>query len=223
MEKHTFLSVLAVTLVALAVAMFIPGKQAEKPSNLPWQIELTPSGTTRVFGIELGKTTLAEIEALIREPAEVSLFARDNGQRVVEAYFDNVDFSGLRARMVLVMELGQQEIEAMFERGARIATMGGGTRKVTLSDEDMLRVRNTPVAVITYIPRINLDASMIAKRFGNPAQRIKEKGGEVEHWLYPEKGLDIALDPKSKEVLQYVPPARFERLLQPLREKGEVL
>jgi hypothetical protein len=222
MEKHTFLSVLAVTLVALAVAMFIPGKQAEKPSKLPWQIELTPSGTTRVFGAELGKTTLSEVEVLLGEPAEVSLFARDDGQRAVEAYFDSVDLSGLRARMVLVMALEQDEIKAMFERGARIATMGSGTRKVTLSDEDMLRVRNTPVAVITYIPRINLDAAMIEKRFGSPTQRIKEKDGAIEHWLYPAKGLDIALDPKGKEVLQYVPPARFESLLRPLMEKGEV-
>lgn len=221
MERHTFLAVLAVTIVVLVVAMFIPGQQGEKPSNLPWQIEQTASGATRVFGIELGKTTLGGVEALIREPAEVSLFAKDDGQRVVEAYFDNVDLSGLRARMVLVMALGQEEIGAMFERGARIATMGSGTRKVTLSDEDMLRVRNTPVAVITYIPRINLDASMIEKRFGTPSQRIKEEDGVIEHWLYPEKGLDIALDPEGKEVLQYVRPDRFDSLLRPLQEKAD--
>lgn len=220
MERHTFLAVLAVTIVALVVAIFIPGQPVvEKPSNLPWQIEQTAGGATRVFGIELDKTTLGGVEALIKEPAEVSLFAKDDGQRVIEAYFDNVDFSGLRARMVLVMALGQEEIAAMFERGARIATMGSGTRKVTLSDEDMLRVRNTPVAVITYIPRINLDASMIEKRFGNPSQRIKEKDGAIEHWLYPEKGLDIALDPEGKEVLQYVSPKDFDSLRRPLLEK----
>lgn len=219
MERHIFLSVLAVTIIALAVAMFIPGQRGEMPDNLPWQIEQTPSGSTRVFGIELGKTTLGEVEQLINEPAEVSLFAKDDSQQVVEAYFDNVDFSGLRARMVLVVALGQEEIEAMFERGERIATMGSGTRKVTLSDEDMRRVRNTPVAVITYIPRINLDAAMIEKRFGSPALRVKEKEGDIEHWLYAEKGLDIALDPKGKEVLQYVPPKRFDDLLRPLQEK----
>jgi len=219
MERHIFLSVLAVTIIALAVAMFIPGQRGEMPDNLPWQIEQTPSGSTRVFGIELGKTTLGEVEQLINEPAEVSLFAKDDSQQVIEAYFDNVDFSGLRARMVLVVALGQEEIEAMFERGERIATMGSGTRKVTLSDEDMRRVRNTPVAVITYIPRINLDAAMIEKRFGSPTRQIKEKEGDIEHWLYAEKGLDIALDPKGKEVLQYVPPKRFDDLLRPLQEK----
>ncbi len=74
----------------------------------------------------MGKTTLGEVEQLINEPAEVSLFAKDDSQQVIEAYFDNVDFSGLRARMVLVVALGQEEIEAMFERGERIATMAVG-------------------------------------------------------------------------------------------------
>lgn len=218
MGRHTFLLVLAFTLIALAVALLLPGRSVDKPDKLPWQIELLEGGSTRVFGIELGNTTLGEAEVLIREPAEVSLFDRGEGKRVVEAYFDNVDFSGLRARMVMVMALSQEELEAMFGRGVRIATMGSGTRKVTLSDEDMSKVRGTPVGAITYIPRVNLDAAIIEKRFGVPAQRIHEKEGEIEHWLYPEKGLDIALDPEGKEVLQYVPPDRFETLRRPLEE-----
>lgn len=219
MERHTFLAVLAITLVALAVGIFIPGKPPEKPHYLPWQIELTPDGSTRVFGLELGKSTLSNAEKLIKEPSEVTLFARDEGERVVEAYFDDVDFSGLRARMVLVMDLPQEELKAMFEHGTRIATMGSGTRKVTLSDEGKQRVRNAPIGLITYIPKINLDATMIEKRFGAPAKRISEKEGKIEHWLYPDKGLDIALDPKGKEVFQYVPPKRFDSLLRPLQEK----
>jgi hypothetical protein len=216
MDRYTFLSVLAVTLVALALAIFIPGKEVEVPRSMPWQVEQTEGGSTRVFGIELGSTTLAEVEAIIKEEAEVSLFARDEGRRVVEAYFDNVDFRGLRARMVLVMALEPEEVDGMFERGVRIANMGGGSRKVTLSDEDLRLVGDTPVGVITYIPRSNLDAETIERRFGTPAQRIKEKDGVIEHWLYPEKGLDIALDTDGKEVLQYVTPERFDSLLQPL-------
>lgn len=218
MGRHTFLLVLAFTLIALAAALLLPERSVDKPDKLPWQIELLDGGNTRVFGIELGNTTLGEVEVLIREPAEVSLFDRGEGKRVVEAYFDNVDFSGLRARMVMVMDLSQEELEAMFGRGVRIATMGSGTRKVTLSDDDMSKVRGTPVGAITYIPRVNLDAAIIEKRFGVPVQRIQEKEGEIEHWLYPEKGLDIALDPEGKEVLQYVSPDRFETLRRPLEE-----
>lgn len=216
MERHTFLGVLAFTLIALAVALLLPGRSVDKADNLPWQVEQTADGSIRVFGIELGKTTLGEAELLIHEPAEVTLFDRGDDQRVVEAYFDKVDFSGLRARMVVVMALSQEQITAMFERGVRIATLGSGTRKVTLSDQDLSTIRETPVAAITYIPRINLDAEVIEKRFGTPSQRVSEEDGKIEHWLYPQKGLDIALDPEGKEVLQYVPPDRFDELRMPL-------
>ncbi len=215
MARHTFLWVLGFTLVAVAVGLFLPGRSIEKPDNMPWQVERV-GDTTRVFGIELGKTTLSDVERLINEPAEVSLFNRE-GQRIVEAYFDRVDFSGLRARMVLVMDLSKEELDGMFHRGVRIAKLGSGANKVTLADEDMRKVGNTPVVAITYIPRINLDAAIIEKRFGEPTRRISEKEGMIEHWLYAEKGLDVALDPEGKEVLQYVLPSRFTAsLLQPL-------
>jgi hypothetical protein len=38
----------------------------------------------------------------------------------------------------------------------------------------------------------------------------------VEHFLYPAKGLDLILDRKGKEVLQYVAPRDFARLREPL-------
>lgn len=219
MGRHTFWGVLLFTLIALAIALLLPGRSVDKVANLPWQIEQTAGGSIRVFGIELGHTTVGDVELLVGEPAEVSLFDRGNEQRVVEAYFDNVDFSGLRARMVLVVALGKEELQAMYTRGARIANLGSGTRKVTLTKEDLSKVRATAVNTITYIPRINLDAAMIEKRFGKPAQRIHEKESGIEHWLYPEVGLDIALDAEGKEVLQYVAPKRFDELLKPLQVK----
>ena len=52
-------------------------------------------------------------------------------------------------------------------------------------------------------------------RFGEPAEQIQATG--VTHYLYPDKGLVVALHENSKEVIQYVHPARFEQLSQPLR------
>ena len=54
-----------------------------------------------------------------------------------------------------------------------------------------------------------------SQRFGPPAQRIR--GNEhLEHWLYPALGLSLALDSQGKEVLQYVAPAQFGQLRDPL-------
>jgi hypothetical protein len=225
MERFIFLGVLLLTLLALGIAMLLPGKAPEGPTYLPWQIEKTLSGSTRVFGLELGKSTLADAQQRFKEVYEVSMFARDDGSKVVEAYFDSLTLSGLRARVVLVMEMSPEQLDGFYKRGERIATMGSGTRKVTLADNDLQRLATMPIASLTYIPKANLDAELIQARFGKPVERIREIGGEsrVEHWLYPEQGLDLILHEKGKEVLQYVQPARFELLRKPLSDKGEVV
>jgi hypothetical protein len=200
----------------VVIAVFVvPGKEMHDV-RLPWQITVTPDGGSRVLGVELGRTSLGDAEIAFNEPAEVSLFARDDGRRVVEAYFDSVDISGIRARIVVVMALDTAQIDAMYERGIRVANMGGGRRKVTLSDEDLVALKQLPIGSMTYIPRANLDAELVQKRFGEPAAKVAEPEGEAVHWLYPEKGLDIALNPEEKEVLQYVRPEDFERISAPL-------
>ena len=61
---------------------------------------------------------------------------------------------------------------------------------------------------------------MIEKRFGQPERVIQEMvEGETKmtHWLYPEKGLDVAMDEKGNVVMQYVSPDKFEQLVGPLK------
>jgi hypothetical protein len=220
MERHMFLGVLAFSILAVIVGvLFLPGRQPGEV-HLPWQVEITPQGNSRVFGVEIGRTTLAEAEQTFREPAEVSLFEHQDGLRVVEVYFNNVDISGLRARVVLVMDLDAEQLAGMYQRGERLANMGGGRRKVSLASTDLHAVKNMTFNSLSYIPRHNLDDAVVKSRFGEPAERIAEKTGKVVHWLYPEKGLDIALNPEAKEVLQYVQPARFDAVRRPLLEQA---
>jgi hypothetical protein len=229
MERYIFLGVLLFSLLAVAIGIMVPGntRQSTQPEAvyLPWQIETTASGSIRVLGLELGHSTLAEAQQRFREPYEVSLFARDGGERVVEAYFDSITLSGLRARVVLVMALTPEQLDGLYERGVRIATLGSGSRKVTLAADDLQWLAAMPIATLTYIPKSDLSAELVAARFGLPAERIREQGGDsgVEHWLYPQLGLDVALHEKGKEVLQYVQPAHFELLRRPLFEQGELL
>ena len=225
MERYIFLGVLLFTLLALGIGMMLPGKAPEETVYLPWQIEQTASGSTRVVGLELGHSTLADAEQRFREPYEVSMFAREDGYKVVEVYFDSITLSGIRARVVLVMGLSDEQLNGFYDRGVRVATMGSGTRKVTLHDSDFRGLAALPIASLTYIPKNNLSPELIEARFGQPAQRILEKGTEspVEHWLYPQQGLDLILHEKGKEVLQFVQPAHFETLRKPLLEKGELV
>ena len=91
----------------------------------------------------------------------------------------------------------------------------GLAKKYFLSADDLPQVLNQTIVGLTFVPAVNLDETVILARFGEPAERIQSTG--VEHYLYPEKGLDIALHEESKEVLQYVSPDAFQQLVQPLR------
>ncbi|HDK38533.1 MAG TPA: hypothetical protein ENG92_05910, partial [Thiolapillus brandeum] len=114
MGDHIFLKVLGVAIVALIAALWLPGGQPpEEYKFLPWQIEVTDDGYSSVFGITLGKSTLAEVEQQFQEPAEISLFATDDGDRVVEAYFNSVSLSGFRAKIVAILGFSDEELRGM--------------------------------------------------------------------------------------------------------------
>jgi hypothetical protein len=82
-------------------------------------------------------------------------------------------------------------------------------------EQDLLSLSQGRVGHLTYIPSADLSEELIRSRFGEPTERITEKSGIV-HWLYPGKGMDIAVNPNGKEVFQYVLPARFPALIAPL-------
>lgn len=219
MGRHVFLTVLVVSILAVVIGILIPGQPREKAINLPWQVEHIPDGSIRVFGLVLGTSTLQDAQQLFQEEAELSMFASDDGNRVVEGFFNQLTLSGLRARMVVALTYSEDELEAIFNRGARISTMGSGQRKVALSGEDKMTALHTPIVAITYLPKANLDATLVENRFGQPAEKIREQKTDVEHWLYPEIGLDIALSEEQKDVLQYTLPNRFESLVAPLKNQ----
>ncbi len=56
---------------------------------------------------------------------------------MVEVYFQRIYISGLKADVVLNLELTEKQAKEMFERGERISRLGDDTRKVELSSSDM--------------------------------------------------------------------------------------
>ena len=218
MDSKIIAGILGFSVLALIVGILIPGGELTQSQTLPWQIEHTADGSTRVFGLILGTSTLQDAEHKLQAAAEINLFDSPDKPRVVEAYFDKISLGGLSAKMIIEIEVSPGHMQAIFERGIRIATLGNGTRKVTLQDNDLALARNSPIISIAYLPRARLEQDLIYKRFGEPAQRITEAESNTTHWLYPQLGLDVALDADGSAVLQYVAPAEFARLTQPLRK-----
>lgn len=202
-------------------SFFMPGKP-DDISGLPWHIEHPTPGTTRIFGLTLGVSTANEAEQSFREEAKPSLFKSPRGQLAAEMFFEQVTLAGLKSKIVITIAVPDAELQAMYERGLRISSASAGKR-ISLAPEDAARVRTLPIASMTYMPSVRLEEGILGKRFGQPAQRIKEKESGAIHWLYPQNGLDITLGGEEKPVLQYVAPKDFGKLAAPLLNNGELI
>lgn len=186
----------------------------------PWQIRVLDSGHSRVFGITLGRSTLGEAAERLGRGYKLALFEDKAGRYSLEVYYNELTRGGLSGKLILVLEGDQADLAELRRRAASRQVLGSGNIRYTLSDADQLAVPSRRITGLDYIPYVNLDPEVITARFGTPAERIRLEAGR-EHWLYPDRGLDILLDPEGRELLQYVPPADFARLVQPLREAQE--
>lgn len=224
MDKKIFLGVLALVAVSISVLLMAPDNSVNTPDTLPWKIAHPTPDTTRIFGITLGQTSLDETKELFAGEAEIqiSLFKPTDGNLSVEAFTEEVNFNGLKAKIVMNIAMPAGELQGMFNRGLRINSTPSGKR-ITLTADDLARVQQAPISSLTYLPNVRLDDAILAKRFGEPAQRVRENRSGVIHWLYPQHGLDIVLGGDEKPLMQYVSPRDFKLLRAPLLANGEIL
>ncbi len=222
MDRKIILGVIALIVGAIAVLMLVPEPPKQTPDTLPWNITHPSPDTSRVFGITLGQSSLNDLERLFKEETEISMFKTSDGKMLIEAFFDELNLNGLKAKFVLTIAVPPEELEGMFNRGLRMNSTTSGKR-ITLTPDDLARVRNAPVASLTYLPSARVEESIFTKRFGTPVQRIRETQSGTIHWLYPQHGLSVTLGGEQKPVLQYVSPRDFELLRAPLLAHGEIL
>lgn len=209
------LSVVVLLAAPLGWQMLRGPGPAEPMRHLPWQIEVLEGGASRVFGLTLGTSTLGDARAVWGPEMQLAVVAAPNEVGTLEAYFESVTAGAVTGRMVLSAELPPEAVMRMRERAVKAEYMDSTTRRFTLGAEDAQAALDAPLLGISFIPSAQLDEAVVLQRFGTPAERIRESD-RVEHFLYPAQGLALTLDAKGREVLQYVAPARFERLSAPL-------
>jgi uncharacterized protein YjeT (DUF2065 family) len=225
----TFFIAFALLMVVLAIYPFLdPSENNESVTGLPWQIDLLPDGSTRVFGLQPGVSTLGDAQALLGDDNELAIVSTtgeaatektvtEDDAGSLEMYYGHYRAGLLSGKLVLLSQANRSKLEQWRENAAKSAYMGSGkAKKYSLSSDDLPQALAETIVAITFIPAVNLDEEVILARFGQPEQRIETDG--VMHFLYPTQGLDIALHARSKEVLQYVAPTDFQRLLEPLQK-----
>ena len=219
MDRKIILGVLTAAILGfVGVLLLMPPTIQDAVVRLPWRVTTDQAGRTQVFGFTLGKTTLGEVRKFFGEDGSINLFKAPDGPEPlgVEVFFEQVYLQSLRADFIVTLDVSQRTLAPMYERGLRISQMESGSKRVKLDPTDVATLLASPIRTITYLPQARLSTEVIEKRFGAPAERRIEPETNVVHWLYPERGFDLARHPKGKVVIQYVNRADFARLVQPL-------
>jgi hypothetical protein len=222
MDRKIILGVVGAALLGFfAVLLLIPPTIDDGEVRLPWRTATNAAGQTQVFGFTLGETSLAEVRELFGQEGTINLFETPGRPERygVEVYFEQVYLQSLRADFVITLDVDQSTLEAMYERGLRISQLGSGSKKIKLDPVDVEALLPRPIRSITSLPQARLDEPLIERRFGTPAERRTEPETGIVHWLYPERGIDIARDPKGKVVIQYVSQSDVAQLLAPFGER----
>jgi hypothetical protein len=219
MEKKIIFWVVSLSLVAVALAILLPGgRTVDTNPRLPWDITINASNEVSVFDLTLNHSRLIDAREIFQEQGKINMFLADTGDPALEAYFERVFLNGLRADIILVLKADRAQLQGMFNRGSRISKTSDSIHKVELSSDDQLVAANLPIELINYIPAANLDETLILNRFGQPAKKISERNGIITHWIYPEKGLSIGINPEGKELIQYMPLDRIPAFMESITQ-----
>jgi hypothetical protein len=214
-------AVLAVIIAIVVAPMFLspsPDKLTGKPvEGLPWQVEALPDGNSRVFGLTIGASTLADARKRFGGDLELAIVAAPGETGAVEAYFPDVTMGAVTGKLIVTVDIATAPLNQMRQRAKKGEYMQSNTKKWTLDQNDLPTVEAAPIRALAFIPSINLDEQIVLQRFGQPTERIRSSD-HTEHFLYPERGLDLILDTDGKELLQYVAPRRFAEVHDPLRQ-----
>lgn len=190
----------------------------EKPvvQAYPWQVSILADGSSQVFGIVLGKTSLKKVDAILKIAPKMALFEVNN-KMTLEAYYKNISLGGLIGSFIFTLDITAEQLREIKNKSAQKKPAENNGFRYELDKPTADKSKTFIVKNLIYIPAVQLDEKMIVKRFGKPAQKIKIKAKEVSrHYLYPEKGLDLIYHEEGKEVLQYIEPKNFNLLLAPL-------
>ncbi len=207
---------LLITLV-LAFYPFVFKDDATKSvEGLPWQIDILSDGSTRVFGLTLGKSSLGDAVSKLGGDMELAVMVGKDKQESLEMYYSKYQAGLLSGKLVLAADLDPAAVTGFRINAAKSEILGSGAHKYVLKETDHERAYQAVIHNIAFIPAVNLDHDIIIARFGDPLAII-HSSDDAMHYLYPEKGLDVMLNEQGREVLQYVSPELFTRLSGPLK------
>ncbi len=212
---RTLLLTAAITAAASTAWYFSARPDPGRPFHPPWAVTAHADGSSEVFGIRLGHTPVSAALPLISGNPELALVARTTEAPRLEVHWPDARLSGFAGKLIAsTLDTPAQWAEEQWQQRQH-ERMGDGAEKITLRPQEHSNVLSNRIESLVFLPSYNLKAEQLEARFGIPNEKIS--GAQAEHWLYPERGIDIAYSAEHKEVIQYVAPREFARIVAPLR------
>ncbi len=211
-----FSLVIFLAMIVIAFMSLKPGSEhaTENVKGLPWQIEILPDGNSDVFGVTLGQSTLADAREQFGDDMTLAIIVasgQDSGG--LEMFYSRYKAGVFSGKLVLAADMAPEVLAQLRERAIKSEYMKSGARKFTLDPEDWPVAFQTPLASMTFVPTVNIDEASAIKRFG-PAAETLRTSEQVTHLRYPDKGLNLIINADGKDILQYVAPRDFDRLIK---------
>ena len=211
-------------LPALLLTVFLSACQESvnysKDDRYPWQVTLMSDGSIRVFGIHLGVTPASEARDALGKAPKLALFENPDGRLSLELFYKEFTRAGLSGKLILTIGDSYDVLLSLKKQSHKHEKLESGVLQYYLDKPALAIIDKLPVVAMTYMPYAGLPEDTIRARFGEPAEKVRSHE-KAQHWLYPDRGLDLVINEEGKEVLQYVSPAEFEKLASPLRIKHQ--
>lgn len=176
---------------------------------MPWEIDILQSGTSRAFGITLGKTTIQEANQIFANFAETRLLSQKSDTGVLKhrliARYNELTIGGLIAELQLDYKVAQNTLAEIYQslnEASTTANTLASNQYHAIDKETEMNFLNTVVERITYIPSVDFGEEVIRQRFGQAAKEtvIDEN---TQRWSYPQLGLDIILQRNKPDEFIY--------------------
>ena len=189
--------------------------------GLPWQIE-KDDGHTRVFGLTIGKSSMADAAALLGDNVEVAIINDQQQNTALEMYASSFSSGNLTGSLIIVADVSAEEINELRKKLLSSKQyLETGSAKIELRFEQRQQAFPYRIKNITFIPVAPLTRDIIELRFGRPVLTLVTDK-HVTHYLYPANGLNIIIDEHGRDFLQYMSREEMAGLQAGLEEQSRI-
>lgn len=218
----TKIKILYAVLAILAIYALWPSSEVRDSATIRvWDAKVNEQGNLNVLGVVLGESTLKQAEAALYTQSERALFVTlkegEPAKESIEAFFPT---SPDRAKIIIQIDAAPDLIERIRKNAPGPIVYPSGSAKFEILPQFNREIEASAARSLTYIPSLRLTPEQVEQHFGKSERQITDVDDNL-HLLYPALGLDVVIAREGNPLLQFVPPAEFDKLLALVKQRPE--